>query len=315
MRSDLWVRRWRGRLLVIVVGAAVFLPPWIGYLAVSLPDGHDSGQWRLAWVGFDVALLACLVAAGWLGVRRRRRAVPVLVATGTLMICDAWFDVVLSWPDRDWWISVLMAVLVELPLAVFLLVRGHLLLKVPRPVRTVSAGDIREVLTHPVRRRIMAQLTEPGVPAGTVAAAVGLEPDIVEHHLRELARLGFARTTGPAGDGTPGCWLPVGQDLRTPERDRIDPGERAVFDRWLQARAAQEVEEFTRVRARYPYPDEWHLGSRGGVRLTSAELAAFFADYLELLTWYGHRHDTPPPDARELAIRLYALPKAELDAP
>src|SRR2546421_1233514 len=102
MQSHVRLRRSRGRLLALLVGAAVVLPPWIVYLAMSLPDQHDSEQWKLVWVGFDVALLACLVAAGWLGARRRRGAVPVLVATARLMLCDAWLDVMLSWHAADW---------------------------------------------------------------------------------------------------------------------------------------------------------------------------------------------------------------------
>jgi hypothetical protein len=62
----------RRLLLVIIVGAGAFLVPWTWYLAGSLPDKHGTDQWRLAWVGFDAALVGCFVAAAWLGWRRRR---------------------------------------------------------------------------------------------------------------------------------------------------------------------------------------------------------------------------------------------------
>src|SRR5256886_2968655 len=305
MQSHVRLGRSRGRLLTLLVGAAVFLPPWIVYLAVSLPDQHDTGQWKLVWVGFDIALLGCLVATGWLGVRRRRRAVPVLVATATLMLCDAWFDVLLSWPGPDWWTSLLMAGLVEVPLAVFLLVRAHLLLAVPHPRHTVTAHDLREVLSHPVRQRIMAELDETGVPSEAVAAAVRLDRRLVEAHLHELTRAGFARQ-GEAG------WSTVGQDLRMPERDRLDPADRELFDRFLDRRAADEVAQFVALRPRFRYPDEWHLGSRGGLSLTSAELAEFFEDYLALLPRYAYRHDRAAPGAREMALRCYAVPRAAM---
>src|SRR3989440_6135653 len=139
MQSHVRLRRSRGRLLALLAGAAVVLPPWIVYLAVSLPDQHDSGQWKLVWVGFDIALLACLVAAGWLGARRRRRAVPVLVATATLMLCDAWFDVMLSWHAADWWTSIVMAVAGEGHPGSVLSGRGTLLLAAPQRPHTTSA--------------------------------------------------------------------------------------------------------------------------------------------------------------------------------
>ena len=193
MQSHVRLRRSRGRLLALLVGAAVVLPPWIVYLAVSLPDQHDSEQWKLVWVGFDIALLACLVAAGWLGARRRRRAVPVLVANATLMLCDAWFDVMLSWHAADWWTSVVMAVVVEVPLAVFLFVRAHLLLAVPKRRHTVTARDIREVLAHPLRQRIMAELDETGVTAEAVAQALGLDRRLAVRvaDLRAAGRPGY----------------------------------------------------------------------------------------------------------------------------
>ena len=305
MQSHVRLRRSRGRLLALLVGAAVVLPPWIVYLAVSLPDEHDSEQWKLVWVGFDIALLACLVAAGWLGARRRRRAVPVLVATATLMLCDAWFDVMLSWHAADWWTSVVMAVVVEVPLAVFLFVRAHLLLAVPKRRHAVTARDIREVLAHPLRQRIMAELDETGVTAEAVAQALGLDRRLAEDHLDQLVRAGFAQAKENR-------WATVGQDLRMPERDQLDPADHELFDRFLDRRAAEEVAQFAALRPRFRYPDEWHLGSRGGLRLTSAELAEFFEDYLELLTWYAFRHEATPPGAREMALRFYAVPRADM---
>lgn len=126
----------RRRLLALLTGCAVVLVPWTGYLAATLPARHTTGQWKFAWVGFDVALLICLAAAAWLGWRRRRAAVPALVATAALLLADAWFDVLLDWGGADpldGWTSLAMAVLVEIPLAVFLLLRARLLLPADAP--------------------------------------------------------------------------------------------------------------------------------------------------------------------------------------
>lgn len=111
------VRRIR---LVLMVGAIVWLIPWIAYLAVTLPDRYVSYNWTATWVGFDVLLLMFMVATVVLGLLRRQLLVLSAFTTGVLLTCDAWFDVMTAAPS-DRWPSILTAVLVELPLAVLLI--------------------------------------------------------------------------------------------------------------------------------------------------------------------------------------------------
>ena len=119
------VKHPRRRPLLILLGVcAGALLPWIAYLLVKLPDNHASRQWRTTWVGFDLALVVCFATAAWLGWRRRRSVGAVLIITATLLVCDAWFDITLSWGYADWWQSVLMASCVEVPLAALLVHRG-----------------------------------------------------------------------------------------------------------------------------------------------------------------------------------------------
>jgi hypothetical protein len=82
------------RLLValIAVSAAVLLP-WAVYLAVSLPASVSARHWPAAWAGLDVAMAVGLAATAWLAVRRDRRAALAAIATATLLLMDAWFDV------------------------------------------------------------------------------------------------------------------------------------------------------------------------------------------------------------------------------
>src|SRR5262245_17301300 len=108
-------------LLAFVGSAAAGLLPWTIYLAQTLPNQHASNSWKLAWVGFDTGLLLLFAAAAVLGLRRRRAAVPLLAATAALLCADAWFDVVLDWDTPGRWISVAMALLLELPAAILLL--------------------------------------------------------------------------------------------------------------------------------------------------------------------------------------------------
>lgn len=109
----------RLRMLVIavtVVGAVVLLP-WIGYLSASLPRTHSVRAWRVVWVGFDIVLAAVLGVTGWWVLQRRQVAILGLAAATTLLVCDAWFDVCLSWHTGEQAWALLSAGLVELPAA------------------------------------------------------------------------------------------------------------------------------------------------------------------------------------------------------
>jgi hypothetical protein len=123
------LRRRRRRVLWQLGLCVAALVPWTAYLAVSLPERFEARYWPMVWVGFDVMLLASLAAAGaavWL---RRQAMVPLSYVAATLLVCDAWFDISLSWGQDDVWASVASAVLVELPLAVLFLVRARRVLK------------------------------------------------------------------------------------------------------------------------------------------------------------------------------------------
>ena len=106
--------------LVLMLGATVGLAPWIVYLAFSLPDKYVAHNWPVTWVGFDILLLLFMAATALLGFLRRQLLILAAFTTGVLLICDSWFDVMTAGPD-DQWLSLLMAVVAELPLAVLLI--------------------------------------------------------------------------------------------------------------------------------------------------------------------------------------------------
>jgi len=107
------------RLLVLLVtlGGAALLFPWVAYLSAALPESSSGGSWRTAWVGYDVILAVALATAGWLVWHRRQLAVVALSVAATLVLVDAWFDVTLSWGTSEQWGAVLTAALVEIPVA------------------------------------------------------------------------------------------------------------------------------------------------------------------------------------------------------
>ncbi len=108
----------RRNLLVIVTVSAIAMIPWIVNLATSLPRHYEATHWRLAWVGFDVVLLAFLAATAWLGWHRRQLVLLTAFTTGVLLCGDAWFDITTADPhDR---LTSVASAFVEIPLAILL---------------------------------------------------------------------------------------------------------------------------------------------------------------------------------------------------
>ena len=106
--------RWVTVLLGLV---AIGLVPWTLYLTFSLPSRHITQHYDLAWVGFDIALACAFAATTVAALRRSHWLVPLAAVTGTMLVCDAWFDIVTSHGGGEMWEAVAEAVLAELPLA------------------------------------------------------------------------------------------------------------------------------------------------------------------------------------------------------
>jgi hypothetical protein len=121
-----FVRRRRITLMAVAL-AGVCLFPWIGYLAVSLPDASRAEAWKFAWVGFDTGLALVLLATAWLGFHRRLLTAVGLTVAATLLVVDAWFDLTLSFHTAEQAGSVIDA-FIEIPFAILLIVSGWAIL-------------------------------------------------------------------------------------------------------------------------------------------------------------------------------------------
>jgi hypothetical protein len=107
------VSRWVAPAFIF---CSVVLIPWIVYLGFSLPERQVSRHYDAAWVGFDVFELIALAATGYLAFRRSRYLALASASAATLLVTDAWFDVVTS-PRSHLPESIVLAVFIELPLA------------------------------------------------------------------------------------------------------------------------------------------------------------------------------------------------------
>lgn len=153
-------RRWLAPLFFL---AGVGLLPWTAYLILTLPGKHlQTGYYDFAWGGFDIGLAALLVATGVGLLRRKLWVQSTATAAATMLLCDAWFDVLSSHPGRERLTAVVLAAAAELPTAAICLL-------IARHVEEVAERAQRYALVarrlRPRRRAAVAEAVE--APAET----------------------------------------------------------------------------------------------------------------------------------------------------
>jgi hypothetical protein len=139
------LRRQRRLALLVSAACCVILAGWIVVLAATLPRHFDAHHWRAVWVNFDVFLFAVFLATAWAIWRERQVLILLLAVIGTMLCCDAWFDVGTSLATTGVWISLLTAVFAELPLAFLAFIGARRLLRatVDASLRVPVAGEAR----------------------------------------------------------------------------------------------------------------------------------------------------------------------------
>ncbi len=126
--------RWAAGLLAAV---AVGLVPWTLFLTYSLPSRHTTQHWQIAWAGFDIVLAIALVATAAGVVRGAAWLEAAAAVATTLLLADAWFDVVLADPGGERVEAIVLAAMAEIPLALFCL---WIALNAERAVRAVGGA-------------------------------------------------------------------------------------------------------------------------------------------------------------------------------
>ncbi|HEX7444597.1 MAG TPA: hypothetical protein VF320_11955 [Acidimicrobiales bacterium] len=120
----------------MVMGLALI--PWTVYLAVSLPKRQIDTHYRGAWVGFDLLLVVAIVLTAYYAFRMDDRVQLPAMATATLLLVDAWFDVMTAGGRNATAEALVMALLVEIPAALFSLFLAR---QVNRHVDQLAAHD------------------------------------------------------------------------------------------------------------------------------------------------------------------------------
>ena len=152
------LRRRRRIALLVLAACCVALAGWIAILLLTLPGRYTSSDWRAVWVGLDIAELLGFAATAWAIWRERQVLILLLVGIGTMLCCDAWFDVGTSLATSDLWISLGSALVAELPLAFLAFAGARRLLRatvdaslrVPAPVAAPALETARAGTRGPV---------------------------------------------------------------------------------------------------------------------------------------------------------------------
>ena len=104
------------RLAPALALIALTLVPWALWLATTLPSHEVAEHWDIAWAGLDLMLAAALLATAVSAWRRGPLLQACAACAGTLLVVDAWFDLLTS-NGRDLTYAIVLAALAELPLA------------------------------------------------------------------------------------------------------------------------------------------------------------------------------------------------------
>jgi hypothetical protein len=130
------------RLPVLFLAAALVLVPWLGWLAISLPCRYLSRHWGIAWAGFDAGLAVGLASTGFAALRHSPWLDRAAVPTATLLVADAWFDVVTSRGAAAFALAATEALAIELPLALLCIWVAHPF-ATPRPHHHHEQGALQ----------------------------------------------------------------------------------------------------------------------------------------------------------------------------
>ncbi len=146
-------------LTTLAVGAVAEIG-WTAYLSLALPRHYVANHWDLAWVGLDSAQVIFLLLTAWAAWRRRAILIIFANTAATLLLMDAWFDV-LTARYRDLGQS-LLSLTIELPSAAALLWVSHRTAR--RLIRTwTTDADILPIASRhlPIPRQPAKETADP----------------------------------------------------------------------------------------------------------------------------------------------------------
>lgn len=181
----------------------------------------------------------------------------------------------------------------------------------------LDAQQIR-VLAHPLRSRLLGRLRMDGPATATrLAEALGTNTGATSYHLRRLAEVGLVAEAESAGRGRERWWR-AAHDMSSWRRDAFagDSDATAAAD-WLDSHALQRfvARAESWQRARPDAPPAWRAAAGFSdfiLNLGTEQLTALDAELEAVIERYRVLGETEPgPDARQVLLYLYAVPRLE----
>jgi DNA-binding transcriptional ArsR family regulator len=188
------------------------------------------------------------------------------------------------------------------------------------PARVIRDPQVLRALTHPVRLRLLDELTVMGPATATeLAERVGESPANCSWHLRQLARYGFVEEAG-GGTGRRRPWrIGVLSNTWGPG-DETNPELAIAGDAASELVLSQEVEALRAwLPARRSEPPGWREASfvtQSFTWLTRDELASVRARIHEILLDYLDRIADPdqrPAGSRPIRLVAWGIPARPAD--
>ena len=112
--ASITIPTWASRLYILL---GLVLVPWTVYLGATLPEHHLSSHWDIIWTGLDIALLFSLICTGLLAYAKSIWVIIAASTSGSLLLVDAWFDVMSEQSAFVLHQGIVLALLFEIPLA------------------------------------------------------------------------------------------------------------------------------------------------------------------------------------------------------
>lgn len=106
-----WVPYFYGLLCAVLI-------PWTIILAYLLPPKYISHNWDIAWTGFDIFMIILFAATAYLAIIKSSYTAISSAMLGTVLLTDAWFDILTSKPGIPQTRSIMEALIIELPLVI-----------------------------------------------------------------------------------------------------------------------------------------------------------------------------------------------------
>jgi len=104
-------------MALLYITLSLITIPWTIALDRNLPPVHIFTNWNTAWAGLDLGITVALLLTGILALKKSVWVIMAACITGSFLLVDAWFDMASAGSGRRFMSALMLAVLIELPLA------------------------------------------------------------------------------------------------------------------------------------------------------------------------------------------------------